>query len=265
VQVISSVQIAGSLAAGDNQRVKFGSAKDINIGASYAVAPMTTTVLTGVAPVVGPGNCSDAGMAPCTLDAQCTLPATCEGMLLGAGNPNVDTTGTHEEFVRCGEAKSAMAADETYLYSLPVSNVAYNLGSIKYHSGNPQPVPSLSGPGPHILKMTKLRVSPGTLLMVTADDPNAVVVIQVDKSLSIGKAAHVQVAGMLKAQNLLWVVHGKGSVKINGSATFAGNVLGPDRSVKLGQNVHVDGALISSKMTINGGTSVTHLPFTPLL
>jgi len=69
----------------------------------------------------------------------------------------------------------------------------------------------------------------------------------------------------LKPQNLLWVVHGKGGAKINGSATFVGNILAPAGSVKLGQNVHLDGGLIANKVKINGSTSVTHLPFTPCL
>ncbi len=83
--------------------------------------------------------------------------------------------------------------------------------------------------------------------------------------MSIGKTAAVQVAGALQAQNLLWVAHGKGGVRINGSASFAGTVLAPERSVKLGQNIHVDGALIGNKINIAGFSSVTHLPFTPLL
>jgi len=263
--VISGVQIAGALAAASDQKVKFGSGEDVNIGRGYAAAPTTTTVLTGVPPVVGLGNCSDAGMAVCTQDAQCKAPATCEGMLLTPANPSVDTSGTQEEFVRCGRAKSAMAAEEEYIYGLPVSNVAYNLGALKYAPGDAQPIPSLSGPGPHILNMTKLRVAQGSVLMVTADDPNAVVVIQVDKTVSIAKKAHVAVGGMLKPQNLLWVVHGKGGAKINGSATFVGNILAPAGSVKLGQNVHLDGGLIANKVKINGSTSVTHLPFTPCL
>lgn len=265
-QLIAGIQVAGAFAAGDDQRVRFGTGQDINIGTTYAIGPLTTTVLTGVPPVVGPGNCSDVGMAACTLDAQCTSPATCEGLLLvDVANPNVDESGAHEEFVRCGEAKTAMVVDEAYLYGLPVSNGAYNLGAIKHAAGAPQPIPSLSGPGPHILKATSLRVSPGAVLTVTADDPDAVVVIQVEKSVSIGKTAAVQVAGALQAQNLLWVAHGKGGVRINGSASFAGTVLAPERSVKLGQNIHVDGALIGNKINIAGFSSVTHLPFTPLL
>ena len=265
-RLITSVQISGAFAAGDSQRVTFGTGQDVNIGATYAVGPLTATVLTGVAPVVGPGNCSDAGTAVCTLDAQCALPATCEGLFLNdPGNLNVDTSGTHEEFVRCAEAKLAMVADEAYLYGLPLSDGAYGLGPINHVPGAPQPIPTLSGPGPHILKIERLRVSPGALLTVTADDPNAVVVIQVDGALLIGKTGAVQVAGLLQAQNLLWVAHGKGSVKINGSASFVGTVLAPERSIKLGQYIRVDGALLGNKVSIAGLSAITHLPFAPLL
>lgn len=265
-QIITSVQIAGAVAAADGQKVRFGTGQDINIGTTYAVGPTTKTVLTGVAPVVGPGACSDAGMTACTLDAQCVFPTRCEGLLLDdPANLNVDKTGVHEEFVRCGEAKGAMAADEASLFALPVSTPAFNIGPIKHQIAAAQPLPILSGPGPHILRASQLRVAPGATLVITADDPDAVVLIQVEKAISIGKTATVQVGGMLKAQNLLWVAHGKGSVKINGGATFVGTVLAPDRSVKLGQNIYVDGALIGNKVSISGACSVTHLPFTALL
>ncbi len=265
-QMITTVQIAGAVAAADAAKVRFGTGQDINIGTTYAVGPTTNTVLTGTAPVVGPGNCNDGGMAACTLDAQCTFPATCEGLKINdITNPNVDKTGTHEEFTRCATAKANLLGDEAYLYALSISNPAYDLGPIKHDIGASQPIPSLSGPGPHILKANKVRVAPGAVLTITADDPDAVVVIQVDRSISIGKTATVQVGGALQARNLLWVGHGKGSVKINGSATFAGTVVAPERSIKLGQNITVQGALLGNKVSIAGATSLTHLPFTPLL
>jgi len=264
-QMITTGQIAGAVAVGDDEKIKFGSGQDFNIGTVYAVGPLTRTILTGVAPVVGPGLCTGS-MAACTLDAQCTFPSTCEGLLLNnPANTNVDTTGTHDEFVRCGDAMLAMVADAAYLSGLPVSNPAYDFGNIKLQVGDLQPIPNLTGPGPHILKASKVRVSPATNLIITADDPEAVVVILVEKSMTIGKTATVQVGGMLQARNVLWVMHGKGAVKLNGGSSFAGTVLGPERTIKLGQFIHVDGGLIGNKISIAGASFVTHLPFTPLL
>jgi len=36
-------------------------------------------------------------------------------------------------------------------------------------------------------------------------------------------------------------------------------------SHRLPQNVHIDGALLGDRISINGGSSISHRPFTPLL
>ena len=57
----------------------------------------------------------------------------------------------------------------------------------------------------------------------------------------------------------------KGTVNINGVAGFSGTVLAPDRLIKVGQHVHMDGGIFGNRIVMNAATSVTHLPFTPLL
>lgn len=262
MNVLAGVQIAGALVAAANQSIVFGSGGDTNIGFGYQDAPSTLLTLTGVPPVVGPGFCS-GDMSPCTLDADCAPPAsTCEGPLLDDfGNGSVDHSGTTSQFLRCGSAKAALMADTTYAFGL----VGQTLPSITYKVGDPQPLPTFNGPGVHVVRVSKLRVSGNASLTVTADDPGAIVVIQVEKGLSVGKGATVQVGGQLKPENVLWVTPGKGSVKILGSSNFVGTVLGPERTIKVGQNVMIEGSLLGGKVKINGTTTISHRPFTALL
>ncbi len=261
VELLSAVQIRGSLAGAANQKIKLGSGGDVNIGNYFVDASSTTRVLAGMAPVVGPGTCTGDASA-CTIDIDCAPPgSTCEGLFLDSpGNPYVDHLGTHDEFTRCSNAKAALIADAMYLYNLP----AQVLPPIQHKLGDPQPLPVLSGPGPHILHTSSVRVSGTTVLTVSADDPDAIVVIQVEKGLAVAKGAVVQLGGQLKAENLLWVAPGKGSVKILGSASFVGTVLAPERPIKVGQGVTIAGSLLGSKVSIKGTSTVTHHPFTAL-
>lgn len=260
MQILSGAQIAGSVAAAADNSIQFGSGINMNFAEYYADAPTTSRVLTGVMPVVGPGNCS-VGLAACNLDVDCAPPiSTCEGPLLEAANPRVDSTGTHEEFVRCRESKAAVIADELYIFTLP-SQV---LPAIRHKEDAPQPLPVLTGPGPHILRVPKVRVAAHATLTVTAD-ADSIVVIQVERSISVGKFGTVQVAGGLKPENLLWVADGKGSAIVNGSGSFDGTILAPLRKIKLGQNVVIRGSLYGDKVKITGGVLVTHLPFTAFL
>lgn len=261
VELLSAVQIRGSLAGAAAHKIKLGSGGDINIGSYFVDAPSTTRVLAGVDPVVGPGNCS-GDASPCSLDVDCNPPAsTCEGLLLNnGGNPYVDHSGTHDEFVRCSNAKAALLMDASYLYGLP----GQLLPPIQHKVGNTQPLPVFSGPGPHIVRTSVVRVSGSTVLIVEADDPDAVVVIQVEKGLAVAKGATVQLGGQLKAENLLWVAPGKGSVKILGSASFVGTVLAPERAIKVGQGVTIHGGLLGNKVSIKGTSTVVHHPFTAL-
>jgi len=141
---------------------------------------------------------------------------------------------------------------------------AQTLPTINY-KGGAQPIAPLVGPGPHVIRVDKLRVAGSTTLVISADDPDAVVVIQVERSMAVGKHGNVEVGGQLKAENLLSVAHGKGTVKVLGSSRFADVVFAPERSIKIGQNVHIDGALLGDRISINGGSSISHRPFTPLL
>lgn len=260
MQIFNSAQIAGPVAAAAGHKITFGGGADINFGEVFVDAPTTTRIETGVQPVVGPGTCS-VGMAACTLDKDCAPPAsTCEGLLLNASNPNVDNTGTHEEFVRCSVGKAALLGDEAYIYNLP----ATILPTINHKIDAPQPIPPFVGPGPHVVRIPKVRVAAQATLVITAD-ADAIVVIQVDKSIAVGKGGQVQLAGGLKPENLLWVGHGKGSASINGSAVFNGNILAPERKIRIGQNVVIDGALLGDKVKIHGGVLLTHRPFTAYL
>lgn len=262
MEVLAGVQIAGTLVAAANQSIVFGSGGDTNIGFGYQDAPSTLLTMTGTPPVVGPGLCS-GDMSPCTQDADCAPPAsTCEGLLLDdGGNGTVDHSGTSYQFLRCGLAKAALMSDTTYAFGL----AGQTLPSITYKVGDPQPLPTFSGAGVHVVRVSKLRVSGNASLTVSADDPDAIVVIQVEKTLSVGKGATVQVDGQLKPENVLWVTPGKGSVKILGSSNFIGTVLGPERSIKVGQNVVIEGSLLGGKVKINGTTTIAHRPFTALL
>ncbi len=114
------------------------------------------------------------------------------------------------------------------------------------------------------MRSPKVRVAAQATLVITAD-ADAIVVIQVDKSIAVGKGGQVQIAGGLKPENLLWVGHGKGSASINGSAVFNGNILAPERKIRIGQNVVIDGALLGDKVKIHGGVLLTHRPFTAYL
>jgi len=260
MEILAGVQIAGPVAAAAGHLFKLGTGTDSNFGEWYVDAPTTERIALGTLPVVGPGQCTANG-ADCTLDAHCNWPvSTCEGLLLEPGNPRVDSSGTHEEFLRCSAAKAALAIDEAQIFALS----AQTLPTINY-KGGAQPIAPLVGPGPHILRINKLRVAGNTTLVISADDPDAVVVIQVERAMAVGKLGNVVVGGQLKAENLLWVAHGKGTVKILGASSFAGVVLAPERSIKIGQNVHIDGALLGDKISINGGSSINHRPFTPLL
>jgi len=48
------------------------------------------------------------------------------------------------------------------------------------------------------------------------------------------------------------------------ASAFVGTVLGPDRTIKVGQNVSIEGALLGSKVAITGSSTVLHRPFTAL-
>lgn len=264
MQFLSAIQIYGSLSSAAGRQIKFGSGEGSNIGGYYVDHPTTTRIFAGTAPVVGPGTCSDDA-SPCLLTKHCSTPgASCDGLRLNdpLPNPYVDGTGTHPEFLQCIESKAALIADTAYAYGIAAG---HTLAAINLHPGEPQPLPVFNGPGPHVVRVSKVRVSGTATLALNANDSDAVVVIQVEKSLSIAKGANVVVGGALKPQNVLWVAQGKGSVKILGSSTFVGTVLGGERNMKIGQNVIIEGALLGDRIKINGSSSVTHLPFTPLL
>jgi len=260
MQLLSEIQIYGSLVSAAGRQIKFGSNDRGNIGGFFLDTPTTTRIFAGVDPVVGPGTCSDDA-SPCLLKKDCAEAATCDGARLREpGHPNVDSTGTHPEFVQCLESKAALLADSAYLYGLS----ATTLPAINLHLGDPQPLSVLSGPGPHVLRFSKVRVSGTATLVVEADDPEAVVVMQVEKSLSVAKGANVELRGGLKPNHVIWVGQGKGSMKLLGSSSFAGTLLGAERTIKIGQLVHIDGAALGDRVKINGGSSITHHPFTPL-
>lgn len=262
-QMTAGVQISGYLAGADEQSLKFGS--DTNVGRGLLIGPATKvkSPLKLNTTYIGPGSCDGLGVRSCDVTADCLDPATCVGAtVIDPANPFIDRTTAHAEYSRCSRAKASLGSAEAYFHSLAITNPAYDLGLVRVVYEGTLDLPTLRGPGPHVLSIYKLLVGGKATLRVTADDPNAVVIIKVERAMKVGKGAQILVGGSLLPQNVLWSVHGRGSVGISGLGTvFHGNVLAPDRKVKVGQNVHVLGSLMANSLKITGLTTIDHLPF----
>ena len=243
--LIAAATIDGAAAA--RQNAIFGSGTDMLLGFFAADVPPGVLTTTAVAPIVGPGG----------------LALNDPANLFPAGY--VDLSGTHEEYIDCGLAIQSLEAERDALLALAPT---VDLGAVAHGIGDPAIV--VSGPGPHVLHMTRLRVR-GQALLEIDGDADSVVIVQIDRSFSVAQRAGVQVGGSLKPSKLIWVLDRTGRVYIgsdteeeptDADAVFAGTVLAPERNIVVGKRSRIAGALLGRKVQLNGGVVVSHHPFT---
>ncbi len=245
--VVTSVVIDGAAAARQNSII--GTGTDMYFGFFAGRVPPGMLTTTAVAPVVG--------LSGLTL----TDPAN----LFPAGY--VDLSGTHEEYIECGLAIQSLQPDADILLALTPT---VELGSFIQGVGEPPIV--VSGPGPHVLHMKRLRVR-GQAVLEIRGDPDSVVIVQIDRGFSIAQRAIVKVGGGLKPSKLIWVLDRTGRAyigsdteeePIDADAVFAGTLLAPQRRIVVGKRSRITGALFGRKVQLNGAVVVSHHPFTGL-
>ena len=243
--LIAATTIDGAAAA--RQNAIFGTGMEMSLGFFAADVPPGVLTTTGVAPMVGPAG----------------LTLTDPANLFPLGY--VDLSGTHEEYTDCGLAIQSLEGDRDALLALTPTA---NLGAVTHGIGDPAIV--VSGPGPHVLHMTRLRVR-GQAVLEIDGDADSVVIVQIDRSFSVAQRAGVAVGGGLKPSKLIWALDRSGRAYIgsdteeepdDADAVFAGTVLAPERKIVVGKRSRIAGALLGRKVQLNGGVVVSHHPFT---
>lgn len=244
--LIAAATIDGAAAA--RQNATFGTGTNMHLGFFAGQIPPGVLTTTGNAPFVGSGG----------------LTLTDPANMFPVGS--VDLSGTHEEYVDCGLAIQSLVADRDALLSLTPT---VELGSYTHGIGGPPIV--VSGPGPHVLHIDRLRVRGNSVLEISGD-ADSVVIFQVDRGFSVSQSAAVQLIGGLQPHNVIWAVNRSGRVYIGSGnedtiltdeeAAFAGTILAPLRNIVIGTGSRVAGALLGRKVQLNGQVVVSHYPFT---
>ena len=280
VQLSAWNQIAGYLAGADNHLIRIGVGTDINIGTLLVAGPTTSfKIKQNVEPVIGPGVCIEPDLItgsqiPCTVNAHCVLPETCEGLFLTdpanvfpAGA--VDLTATHPKYIECDEAQAQLDVTTPGTVAEQLLNLGpadQTYGRVKLKPGQPQPFAPVSGPGPHIIEVDRITVNSLTNLVLTGD-PDSVLVIKIAKSFVVRKNAQVTLAGGLRAKNVVFLVTGTSRVHVVGAldTEFHGTILKPLGKVTLGKRVQFYGAVGARDVKVNSDANVHHVPFTGYL
>lgn len=274
--VIADSRVDGAVVARRNAKLGTGTETFFGFFAGFPapanpVTPPAVITTTGIAPFVGPPTqCSD-GVTACTMDSECPMGFVCNPLLMSdpanvfpAGH--VDLTGMHEEYIDCGLAIQSLQADLDALLALTPTA---NLGVVTHSDGGPPIV--VSGPGPHVLKVTRLRVRGKSILQIQGD-PNSVIIFQVDRGFSVAQTGAIELIGGLRPDKVIWAIDRSGRAYIgsgedadpmaDGDAIFAGTVLAPNRNIVVGKQSYVSGALLGRKVQLNGQVTVAHYPFT---
>lgn len=265
---------AGILAL--DTKIKFGQGTTIdrNIDAREEfVSDAIQIKLQTKAPLVGPGACSNNAMQSCVADSDCGM-GTCDGRLrldANPANPFVDMTGNADNFQRCQAALAALTAINDEVAQLPAVGVGTLLGTpgtddVKTNANTTLVQMNLGG-GLQVIHVRDLKLAGNTEFRINGQ-PDTVLVVRLSRKFRLGTAAKVTLQGGLTADQVLWNVEGSsgGHPDFVGDSYFAGTVLAPRRSViRTGTAVVVDGALFSKKVHLGAETTITHLPFTPLV
>jgi len=244
----------------------------VNMG-SFFVTDGGTERLDGEPPWVGHGLCTDL-LSSCTSDADCIWPNVCEGrfQLNDAGNPFVDRSGAHALFADCEAAINVDLIDVANKIknrlpgtTLPPGPGIQANGAIKLRAIDP-PLTLNFPSGTTILDIPGIKIAKGAQLILSGQ-PDSIVVLKVTRSLSIGGAVGVTLAGGLTANNVLWSLEDNaGSIQMKRDTVFAGTILTSERKkILLGSQINVAGALLGRRVDIRDSSVVNHHPFTPLL
>ena len=263
--------------------VDLGSVRAIDIRSEFVSAVGTREDQKTIAPLVGPGVCSDDLSTACTESeasctslsaaACCTAPAAiCQGRLRldTAGNPFVDRSGEAPNYQRCITALASMVPDTQAIAAL-AGNVPGYLASdnaqIRTGSQTPQLTLTLIGSGPHILEVRRVALPGNTELVLNAPS-DAIVVIRVKRQFRLGGSAKITLAGGLTAEHVLWNVEGNlgGQPSLFRNSICRGTMLAAQRrGVRIGGDVQIEGAVFAPRVHIGAGSRVAHRPFIGLV
>jgi len=97
--------------------------------------------------------------------------------------------------------------------------------------------------------------------------PDTILIIRLAGALRFGSYAKVTLGGGLTPQHVLWNVEGtRRSLSLARSSQIVGTVLAPQRRfIRMGDHVHVYGALVAKRIRLHLNSIVTHYPFIALL
>ena len=265
LELVSQSVIDGVATA--STRAHFGHGEEMFLGFFTSFVPPGQIRTTGPVPFVGPLAMCSISLAPCVDDAQCGPREKCRpAMTLNdPGNIHVDISGAHPEFIACEDAKASLDPDFAALFALPPTQ---ELGNLRFDHGDPPII--VTGPGPHVIRIGSLRVKTGVVMPIIGDPTTEAVIFQIERALTIGVVARVELQGGLTPDRVLWLADRRGRAYIGHTepipsdddlATFPGTLLAPLKQIIVGKQARVAGALLGRQVQINEKAVVSHRPF----
>lgn len=265
----------------DDPEVDNGGVRSIDMRTQF-VSDNSGEIYKTIAPLVGPGSCSNDNAMCTESQASCTSQsagaccsgagALCNGRLRldDVANPYVDRSGTAENFQRCVTAMDAMLADSQAVATLSGNVAGYmSADEFELRTGvrNPAATIDVGGNGLRVLEVVRVILAGHTSLTINGP-ADAVVVIRVARQLRLGGEAVISLTGGLRPENVLWNVEGRfgGMPNFDRGSQISGTILAPQRrGIRCGGDVQISGALYAPRVHLGAATRISHRPFLGLV
>jgi len=246
-----------------------GSGRNIDIREEFASDGGAERV-RNVAPLVGPGVCSNNGAQMCIDGSACGAGNSCNGRkrLNTAGNTYVSRNGTAENFGHCVAALAAVPGEATLLSSFAGSVPGYDDGSAEIATSVVTPVLTLNvGPGQQVMRVRRVVLAGKTRVHIHGT-PTTTLLIRVERGFRLGGEAQIVLGGGLTPDRVVWLIegHAGGRPKLLRASKFEGTLIAPERrGVLIGGLVTINGAVKCQRLHIGQGSRINHMPFSSLL
>lgn len=224
-------------------------------------------------PLLGRGTCSLSG-APCLGNADC-LAGICGGKLeltdpAAETQGLVDRSGTAAAFVDCQAAYDELTRLPNLLRQFPATQEPF--GKLRPTQRTGDQIITLSDDADEVVRIDSLRVGPSSNLVLRGN-PKSVIVRVADR-IQFSRGSNMVLEGGLTADRVLWLLDGRARLRLSPDdeddttpLTAYGTFIALDRPQPstLGANSVLNGALFTTKVRMQQGATVAHIPFSPML
>ena len=224
-------------------------------------------------PLLGRGACSLSG-APCLGNGDC-LAGTCVGKVeltdpaaeaLGL----VDRSGTAEAFLDCQAAYDELTRLPNLLREFPPTQEPF--GRLRSTQRSGDQVITLADDADEVVLIDSLRIGPSSNLVLRGNPRS--VILRVADRIQFSRHSNMVLEGGLTADRVLWLLDGRARLRLapedendTTPLTAYGTFFALERPLPatLGSNSVLEGALFSTKVRMQQGSTVAHIPFSPML